>query len=233
LGVRFLDAAGQAIERGGGGLARLARVDVAGAHPALRTEIIVAVDVENPLVGPNGAAAVYGPQKGATPLQVAELDANLRLLAAALQEASGRQVEDLPGSGSAGGVPAGLVALADARLAPGFELAAEALALDAALGRARAVFTGEGQLDGQSFQGKVVGRLATRCQAARVPLFALVGRVTPLGELELASRGGVGFSLVPGPMSFDEAIGDAAALLEAAAARTVRALRLADPNWPG
>jgi glycerate kinase len=232
LGVKFLDAAGLPIARGGGGLGLLTRVDISMMHPALRTEIIVAVDVENPLVGPDGAAAVYGPQKGATPAQVEILDANLRMLATALAEASGKQVQDLPGTGSAGGVPAGLLALTGARLVPGFELAAEAQHLDAYLGRARAVFTGEGQLDSQSFQGKVVGRLANRCQAAGVPLVALVGRLTPGGEQELAARGGVAFSLASGPMTYEQAVLDAATLLEAAAARATRALRLANPSWP-
>jgi glycerate kinase len=176
-------------------------------------------------VGPLGAAPVYGPQKGATHEQVEVLAANLRKFADALVAATGTRVHDLRGAGSAGGVPAGLVAIADAEMTPGFELAAQALGLDDVLDRATAVFTGEGQLDGQSFQGKVVGRLAARCRARGIPLVALVGRIDPAGERQLADHGGTALSLVPGPMTYDEAVRRAPELLEAVAARAGRLLK--------
>ncbi|MDB5100286.1 MAG: glycerate kinase, partial [Cyanobacteria bacterium RYN_339] len=225
LGVKLLDAAGRPIPRGGGGLGQLATIDLSEVHPALRAQIIVAVDVDNPLLGPLGAAPVYGPQKGATHQQVELLAANLTIFADALVAATGNRVHDLRGAGSAGGVPAGLVAIAQAEMTPGFELAAQALDLDDHLDRATVVFTGEGQLDGQSFQGKVVGRLAARCHARGIPLVALVGRIDPVGERMLEDLGGVAFSLVPGPMSYEEALRQAPELLEAIAARAARLLK--------
>jgi glycerate kinase len=225
LGVKLLDEDGRPIPRGGGGLAKLASIDISQAHPALKAQIIVAVDVDNPLLGPLGAAPVYGPQKGATHQQVEVLAANLKVFADALVKATGVRVHDLRGAGSAGGVPAGLIAIADAEMRPGFELAAQALGLDDSLDRATAVFTGEGQLDGQSFQGKVVGRLAARCRARGIPLVALVGRIDPTGEKLLADHGGAALPLVNGPMAYEEAIQRTPELLEAAAARAGRLLR--------
>jgi len=149
----------------------------------------------------------------------------LQRFADALAAATGTRVHDLRGAGSAGGVPAGLIAMADAEMTPGFELAAQALGLDDLLDRATAVFTGEGQLDGQSFQGKVVGRLAARCRARNIPLVALVGRIDPTGERLLDEHGGTALSLVSGPMTYDEAQQRAAELLEAAACRAGRLLR--------
>lgn len=228
LGVRFLDAEGQPIPRGGCGLAGLARIDASGMHPVLRGEIVVAVDVENPLLGSNGAAPVYGPQKGANPEMVQTLAGNLEVLADALEAATGVHVHAMPGTGSAGGVPAGLVALAGARMRPGFEIAAEALGLDNAMAKAQLVVTGEGQLDGQSFQGKVVGRLAARCRKRGLPLLVIAGRLDPEGERQLAEHGGAALALVPGPMTLEEAIPQTISLLEAAATRAARLLALAE-----
>lgn len=229
LSVKLLDAAGRPLPRGGGGLGALASLDLSDLHPALRGEIVVAVDVDNPLVGPRGAAHVYGPQKGATPEQVGRLDASLGRLADVLARATGTRVHDLSGAGSAGGVPAGLVAIAQAHMKPGFELAAEALSLDTHLAEARLVVTGEGQLDLQSFHGKVVGRLAAR----GVPLVVLAGRLTPEGEARLAEAGGVAFALADGPLAEAEAFARAPELLQAAARRVGRLLRLASPSDGG
>lgn len=223
LGVRFLDDEGLPVPRGGGGLARLARIDTTALAPALReAEVMLAVDVTNPLLGPRGAAPVYGPQKGADPPRVAALEAALARYADALQAATGVRVHDLPGSGSAGGVPAGLVAIAGARCVPGFELAAEAVGLDARLAGCDLVATGEGMLDRASFEGKVVGRLAARCRPRGIPLVALVGMVTPEGEARLAELGGAAMTLVPGPIGLEEACARAEELLEAAACRFAR-----------
>lgn len=215
LGVRFLDAHGEPIPLGGGGLARLVRVDRSDV-PAWWAEMDVqlAVDVTNPLIGLRGAARVYGPQKGAGPAAVEALEANLTRYADVLAEATGTRVHDLPGAGSAGGVPAGLVALSGARMTPGFDLVAGAVDLEARLARADWVLTGEGQLDRSSFEGKVVGRLAARCRALGVPLTAVVGNVDPEGESLLAESGGAAFSLVSGPMSVEHAMAEGESLLE-------------------
>lgn len=217
LGVELLDASGRPIPLGGGGLASLARVENARA-PAyvLDGDVQLAVDVTNPLVGPRGAARVYGPQKGATPEDVEVLEANLRHFADVLLADTGLRVHDTPGAGSAGGVPAGLMALAGARMTSGFELVASAVGLDERLATADLVITGEGQLDRSSFEGKVVGRLAERCQARGIPLVAVVGNVDPEGEALLAALGGTAMTLVPGPMAVEAAMAQAEALLERA-----------------
>jgi glycerate kinase len=221
LGVRFLDASGAEIPLGGGGLGRLARLDVSGLAPWLRgVTVQLAVDVTNPLVGDRGAARVYGPQKGADAATVEALERHLTRYADVLEAATGTRVHALPGAGSAGGVPAGMVALAGAGMVSGFELVAEAVGLEARLGAADWVVSGEGQLDHSSFEGKVVGRLAARCRERGVPLVAVVGNVDLVGEAMLREAGGTAFSLVSGPMTTEAAMASAEGLLE----RTGRAL---------
>lgn len=225
LGVRFLDAQGAPVPPGGAGLTSIARLDLTAVSPALEAEFVVAVDVTNPLLGPRGAAAVYGPQKGAGPAEVAELERALSHYADVLAAHCGRRVAELPGTGSAGGVPAGLLCLARARTEPGFAIVAEAVGLDARLAAADLVLTGEGRLDDQSFEGKATGRLAERCAARGVPLVALCGAVTPEGETALGKLGGAAFSLVRGPTSESEAIAAAPALLERSAAAVAQLVR--------
>lgn len=221
LGVRFLDRDGRAIPRGGGGLGRLASIDLSGRSAVLtEVEIVLAVDVTNPLLGPRGAAPVYAPQKGAGPEAVRVLAANLERLADVLAETTGRRVHDVPGTGSAGGVPAGLTALGSARMAPGFELVASAIGLDDRLEGVDWVITGEGRLDDQSFEGKVVGRLAERCRRQGVGLAAIVGTLTEAGLGPFEALGGAAFSLAPGPTSLEAAMAATERELE----RTARAV---------
>lgn len=211
LGVRFLDASGKPVPRGGGGLRAIARIDTSNAHPLLKSASLrLAVDVSNPLLGERGAAVVYGPQKGATSEQVRLLEAGLANLAERLERHTGLRVHDMPGMGAAGGVAAGLVSLAGARIEPGFDLVSETLGLDARIAVADWILTGEGQLDRSSFEGKVVGRLAEN----RKPLVVIAGRVTPEGEALLAELGGAAFSLVRAPMALSEAHAHAETLLE-------------------
>lgn len=221
LGIRLLDAEGRDLPPGGGALSRLARVDAAGAHPLLSARLELAVDVTNPLLGPRGAAPVYAPQKGATPRQVQELEAALAHYADVLAAVSGVRIHAMPGAGSAGGVSGGLVALARASMVPGFELVARAVGLDERLAGADLVITGEGQLDEQSFEGKVVGRLAERCRSRGLPLLVIAGSLTPEGETLLMEAGGLAQPLVPGPMSLEAAMREGEPLLERA---TMRAL---------
>lgn len=206
LGVRFLDEAGKPLAPGGQDLIRLARIDTSALSPAL-AEVTLAVDVENPLLGPRGAATVFGPQKGADAAGVTALEAALTRYAEVLEATTGVRTQARPGAGAAGGVPAGLVAIAGARCVPGFEVASEAVGLDARLVGCDLVVTGEGTLDLTSFEGKVVGRLAARCQAAGVPLLVVAGRIAwaPADLLVVA--------LAPG------AFAHAAALVADAAAR--------------
>lgn len=178
LGVRFLDADGVDLGGCGADLARVARIDLTGRDERLGgVELLVACDVTNPLWGPEGAAHVFGPQKGADPAAVDRLDAGLRAYAGVLLRDTGVDVRDLPGAGAAGGAAAGLVALLGARLTPGAELVLDAAGLGEALRGAALCITGEGRLDEQSLRGKAVGAVARAAAAADVPCVAVCGQL--------------------------------------------------------
>jgi glycerate kinase len=188
LGVRLLDADGADVPPGGAGLARLARVDADGLDPRLAgAEFVVATDVSNPLTGPGGAAAVFGPQKGASPSDVAVLDAALSHYAAVLARDLGVAVADVPGAGGAGGTAAGALALG-ARLVSGAGLVCDLVGLTGAIAGAALVVTGEGSLDEQTLSGKAPAEVAARAHAAGVPCLALAGRVA-LGRDRLTASG--------------------------------------------
>jgi glycerate kinase len=176
LGYRLLDAAGEDLPRGGAALARLARIDSSGFDPAWRAvKVMVACDVTNPLTGPLGASAVYGPQKGADEAAVRELDAALGRFAAVIERDLGKRVATVPGAGAAGGAGAGLIAFLDAKLVPGAPLVVEASGFDAKLKGADLVITGEGQADAQTGYGKAPGEVAKRAKAARIPVLLIAG----------------------------------------------------------
>ncbi len=180
LGVRFLDKSGKAITTPitGRDLSSVTGIDTDARDEWLSTIAIrVACDVTNPLTGPDGAAYVYAPQKGATPGQVEQLDAGLRHIARAWREQLCVDVEQLPGAGAAGGVGGGLVAMLGAELVPGAELVLDMIGFDQRIKDAGLVVTGEGRLDGQSLHGKAAMTVAKRCRAAGVPCVALVGCV--------------------------------------------------------
>ncbi|HEY1455891.1 MAG TPA: glycerate kinase [Candidatus Dormibacteraeota bacterium] len=178
LGYRLLDSAGGDLPRGGAALAGLERID-ASAYEPWPIEIEVACDVTNPLTGPNGASAVYGPQKGAGPAAVRELDAALARLAAVIERDLGKRVADLAGAGAAGGAGAGLVAFLGARLVPGAPLIVTAAGFDLKLEGADLVITGEGRVDGQTAFGKAPGEVAKRARKAGVPVLFLAGSKGP------------------------------------------------------
>ncbi|GAB3086635.1 glycerate kinase [Nocardioides zeae] len=222
LGVRFLDADGRDLPDGGGALGRLDRIDASGLDPrAAAVRWRIACDVRNPLVGERGAAAVFGPQKGAGPADVRVLDAGLRRLAAALLEATGVDVADLPGAGAAGGLPAGLHALLGAELAPGGELVADAVGLADLVADADLVLTGEGRLDGQSFHGKVVDTVR-RLTPAHVPVVAVAGSVSATVEEIDAAGLTAAFSIARGPATLDELRASTVDAVTAATAQVVR-----------
>ena len=184
LGVKLLDADGSAIGLGGGALAALARIDMSGVDPRLaECEIEVACDVDNPLIGPLGASAIFGPQKGATPAMVARLDANLRHFAARIEADLGKLVADLPGGGAAGGLGAATVAFLNARLRPGVEIVTNAVGLDAIIKHADLVITGEGQIDGQSVRGKTPIGVAGIALRYGKPVIAIGGALGIGAEL--------------------------------------------------
>lgn len=171
LGARFLDAADGELPGGGGGLARLHRVDLTGLHPPPTGGVTLLADVGNPLLGAHGAAAVFAPQKGASAAQVDRLAAGLARLRAVV----GR--EDFAGAGAAGGAAYGLVALWGAELVSGADVVARETGLDEAIVTADLVIAGEGSFDSQSRGGKVVGRLLDRCRARGVATMVVAGRV--------------------------------------------------------
>ena len=178
LGAQLLDVDGAPVGPGGAGLERLARVDVGGVAAALGgAEVVVACDVDNPLTGPAGAAAVYGPQKGADPDDVAFLDGCLARLADAVAAATGRDLRDEPGAGAAGGVGFAALAVLGAQLRPGIDLLLDLLGFERLVAGADLVVVGEGSLDEQSLRGKAPVGVARRARAAGVPsVVAVCGR---------------------------------------------------------
>jgi glycerate kinase len=224
LGWRFPDAAGQDVQPVGAGLGSIARIDGTGKDKRLDATRIEAVcDVSNPLTGPRGAAAVYAPQKGAGPAQVAALDAGLAHLAALVERDLGLRVRELPGAGAAGGLGAGLVAFANASLRPGAELVLDLLALDSHLDGADLVLTAEGQIDVQTAQGKAPAVVAARAKAQGIPCLAIAGGIgANIGVLHDIGIDAV-FSLCRGPMTLDAARAQAEGLLADAAEHAVRA----------
>ncbi|WP_159622103.1 glycerate kinase [Ruania rhizosphaerae] len=192
LGARFLAADGQQLPDGGGALGALDRVDVSSLDPRLRhVPITVAADVRTPLLGPSGAASVFGPQKGAGPAQVAQLERGLAVLAQCLRTATGRDAAALDWGGAAGGCAGGLHAALGAQFRPGLEVVAELVGLSAQLRRVDLVVVGEGSLDEQSLQGKAPVAVARRARVVGVPVLAVAGRVA-VDRAALAATGIVG-----------------------------------------
>jgi len=188
LGGRLLDAAGAELAPGGASLADLDRLDLSGFDPRVAgTGFVVASDVDNPLLGPYGAAAVYGPQKGASAAEVALLDAALARWAAAARAATGVDAAGVPGAGAAGGVGFAAVVFLGAELRSGIEYLLDLLEVRSALPGARLVVTGEGSLDEQTLRGKAPAGVAAAARAAGVTAVAVAGRNTlPASVLESA-----------------------------------------------
>lgn len=176
LGVEFRDAAGEVFVPVGGTLHRIARISAAELHPALRdVSVTVMCDIDNPLCGPLGAAAVFGPQKGADEAMVRRLDDGLRHLAAIIRRDMGADVLEIPGGGAAGGMGAGVMAFLGGGLQMGIETVLDTVHFDEIAADADLVLTGEGKLDSQSLRGKVVAGVARRAKTMGVPVWALVG----------------------------------------------------------
>jgi glycerate 2-kinase len=188
LGGRLVDTGGGEVGRGGAALVAVRSLDLAGLHPALKqAEVVVASDVDNPLLGPRGAAAVYGPQKGASPADVAELDAALARWADAVHRATGIDSAETPGAGAAGGVGFAALAVLGARLQPGIDLILDLVRFREALPGARLVICGEGSLDAQTLHGKAPAGVAAAARSAGIPAVAVAGRsLLSAAELEPA-----------------------------------------------
>ena len=226
LGVRFLDDAGVELPPGGAALARLSAIDASALDPRIRdVRMVVASDVTNPLCGPRGASATYGPQKGADAEAVEELDRALVTFGRMVEATTGRLVADLPGAGAAGGTTAGLLGFTDAIVRPGVEVVAELVGLGEALESADLVITGEGRADEQTLHGKAAMGVAALAGARKTPVVLLCGAI---GEGADALQTTTALTLVQPipdrPLSLEAAMADTERLLEAAAARLARAI---------
>ena len=226
LGITFLDAEGRELPDGGAALANLTNIETAGADPQLKeTELIVACDVDNPLCGPRGAAAVFGPQKGATPEIVAELDEALRNYASVAARVTGRDIAECPGAGAAGGLGAGLMFFTSATLRPGVEIVLEAAGFADIVKEADLVITGEGRTDFQTAYGKAPVGVAKVAKHFNVPTVCLSGGLGEGCEAVLEQGIDALMSIVPQPMALEECIRDAGKLIPAATVRLLCLLR--------
>lgn len=214
LGVRLLDAEGRDLAPGGAALKELHRIDTAGVDPRLaQVRFELAVDVDNPLCGERGASAIFGPQKGASAADVAQLDAALAHFADILQAHTGQDFQAMPGMGAAGGIGLPMKALFDATFQPGIELVAALSELDEVLDGADLVITGEGRMDRQTLLGKTPAGVARHAAARRIPVVAIAGS---LGEgYEALYEAGItaAFSIAPGPVALEDACRNAAQYL--------------------
>jgi glycerate kinase len=223
LGGRLLDRHGAPIGFGGGALAQLAWIDLDTLDPRLaQVQLDAAVNWHNVLLGPRGVARVFGPQKGATPLQVQMLDLAMQNYACNIRHATGREVGDCPGGGASGGLGAGFCGLLGGRLHPRYEIVMQYLELDRLLDHADLVITAEGALDAQSPFGKVPCEVARRAKQRGLPVIALAGSIGRGVELTLQHGIDAFTSIQMRPCTLDEAIERAASLLENAAADAAR-----------
>jgi glycerate kinase len=207
LGGKLVDQDGLDIPFGGAGLAKLERIDLSTLDIRLaNVKVDVACDVDNPLIGPKGASAIYGPQKGATPEQIELLDANLAHYASVIKRDVGKDIQDVPGAGAAGGLGAGLLAFLPAELKRGGDLVIEATKLEEAVRDADLVITGEGGVNHQTIHGKTPICVANTAKKYDVPVIALAGSLT--NDYTNVYDHGIDalFSIVPGAVTLEEAL---------------------------
>lgn len=223
LGVRLLDKRGNDLPPGGLALRNLVNIDLSGLDPRVQqVEFIAASDVDNPLCGPNGASMVYGPQKGASRSLCQELDESLAHFARVVKSQLKKDILDLPGAGAAGGLGGGLIAFLGASLKPGIQLVIETVKLEQHIANADLVITGEGKIDRQTLFGKVPLGVARIAAKHSVPVIALAGTVAKEAE-ELYQHGiSAVASIIPHPMSLEEAMSQAPLLLADAVERIFR-----------
>lgn len=227
LGYKFQDKNGNEIGNGGGELSQLAKIDASGVNPLLsKARMIAACDVTNPLCGPNGASAVFGPQKGATPEMVEILDQNLKNLAHRMEADLGKSVAETPGAGAAGGLGAGLLAFAAATLTPGFEMVKEITWLEEQIKTADLIFTAEGKIEFQTQFGKTPFGVAQIASKYKVPVIALAGMIGEGAEVLLEKGITAYFALADKPMTLEESKANAAQLLEKTTAQIMRVITI-------
>ncbi|AZE55424.1 Glycerate kinase [Pseudomonas synxantha] len=228
LGVQLLDAASQPLPPGGLALARLSGISLDTFDPRLaQVRFEIAADVNNPLCGPHGASAIFGPQKGASPEQVVQLDGALGHFADHCAQVLSNDVRDQPGSGAAGGLGFAAKAFLGAQFRPGVEVVAELVGLDDAVRGADLVITGEGRFDAQTLRGKTPFGVARIAQQHGVPVIVIAGTLGEGYEQMYAHGVDAAFALPSGPMSLEQACSEAPRLLRERAADIARVWRLA------
>lgn len=223
LGAKLLTSNGKSISPGGWGLGALDTINLSDLDSRIgATATVVACDVDNPLTGPNGAAHVYGPQKGATPEMIETLDANLARLASIVKRDMGRSVGDIPGSGAAGGLGAGLIAFLNAELKSGVEIIIDAVQLEKQLEGASFVVTGEGEINFQTVFGKTPVGVAKLAKKLGIPVIAIAGSIANgADEVHKAGIDAI-IDIVPTPMPLERAVRNAFDLTVEAATRAAR-----------
>ncbi|WP_285434062.1 glycerate kinase [Pseudomonas sp. fls2-241-R2A-110] len=228
LGVKLLDAQGQTLAPGGLALAQLAHIDLSEIDPRLsEVQFDIAADVNNPLCGPHGASAIFGPQKGASPEQVQQLDAALGHFARLCAQALGKDVKDEPGSGAAGGLGFAAKAFLKAQFKAGVEVVAELVGLAEAVKGADLVITGEGRFDAQTLRGKTPFGVARIAREQGVPVIVIAGTLGE-GYQDLYEHGiDAAFALASGPMTLEQACAEAPRLLRDRASDIARVWRMA------
>lgn len=227
LGVRLLDGAGRDLPPGGASLQQLAAIDRSGLRLPPQIRVSVACDVNNPLCGDTGASAIYAPQKGATPEDIALLDAGLRRFAEVVKAQSGVDVAERAGAGAAGGLGAGLMAFCGAELRSGIDWVMEVVGFEEKLAQCQLVITGEGRLDGQTAHGKVIAGVAQRARARGIPVIALAGSIEEGAEATLREAGLTAtICILDAPCTVDEAMQRGYALTANATERVMRVLAL-------
>lgn len=210
LGAKLLDNKGKDIGYGGEELAKLDRIDISGLDSRLKyIKIEVACDVNNPLIGPMGASAIYGPQKGATPEIVTVLDQNLAHYAHLIARDLGKEVKDIPGAGAAGGLGAGLLAFTPASLKKGIDIVLSTTKLSEHVQDANLVITGEGQIDGQTVFGKTPSGVAKVAKQYHVPVIGIAGSLGHNHQVVYEHGIDALFSIVPGIISLHDALDNA------------------------
>jgi len=227
LGVRFLDKGSKDIPTGGGGLEYLDRIDISNLDPRIaEAHVIVACDVDNPLVGPRGGPEVFGPQKGATPKMVKKLDAYLDRYADIIKRDIGKDIKNVPGAGAAGGLGAGLMAFLSARLKSGVDIVIQASGLEKRLQKTDLVITGEGKIDRQTIYGKTPIGVARTAKKFNIPVIAIAGSIGDDASVVYENGIDALMGIISYPMSLETAIEKASVLLADAAERTIRLIKL-------
>ena len=227
LGVRLLDGDGRELPFGGAALARLSQIDPSGLNKHAReSQFLVAIDVSNPLTGPEGASAIYGPQKGATPEMVVQLDAALEHFASVVKRDLGADIKDFPGAGAAGGLGGGLVAFLKGEPRTGVDIVLEAVGLDKHLEGADLAITGEGCMDYQTVYSKAPIGVAARARARGVPVIAISGSLGR-GYGDVHDHGiEAAAAIAAGPITLEESFEEAAELVARATEEALRFMKV-------